>query len=404
MSNDHYFTPGESHFDELAYSASLVDGIARKNPWWLMEHSTGAVNWRPINYRKEPGQLVCDSLAHLAMGADAICCFQWRQSKAGAEKYHTAMVPHAGEDSQDFCDVCELGADLALLGEQGLLGTRLAQSRVAVVFDYESQWATEHTATPTQQVRHWTEPLAWFRAFTDNGVTADVVPIRGDWDSYEAAVLPSVYLLDEANSQRVRDYVAKGGKLFATYYTGISDERDHIWLGGYPGSIRDVVGVRIEEFAPMGDDFPGALDHLDLDNGTVAHDFADVITSTADSATVLSRFKAEPWTGMDGAPAIVANRYGEGATVYVGCRLGRDGLASALPAMCGSIGFDLPQGDGRIMRIERVSDDAGFEFLFNRSREQVTVEVDGEPLVASLGRVEDGRAVLDPNGVVVIKR
>ncbi len=66
-------------------------------------------------------------------------------------------------------------------------------------------------------------------------MTADVVPIRGDWDSYEAAVLPSVYLLDEANSQRVREYVAKGGKLFATYYTGISDERDHIWLGGYPG-------------------------------------------------------------------------------------------------------------------------------------------------------------------------
>ena len=219
------------------------------------------------------------------MGADAICYFQWRQSKAGAEKYHTAMLPHAGEDSQDFRDVCELGADLATLGDHGLTGTRLAKSRVAVVFDYESQWATEHTATPTQQVRHWTEPLAWFRAFADNGVTADVVPIRGDWDSYEAAVLPSVYLLDEANSQRVRDYVAKGGKLFATYYTGISDERDHIWLGGYPGSIRDVVGVRIEEFAPMGGDFPGALDHLDLDNGTVAHDFADVITSTADTAT-----------------------------------------------------------------------------------------------------------------------
>ena len=102
------------------------------------------------------------------MGADAICYFQWRQSKAGAEKYHTAMLPHAGEDSQDFRDVCELGADLATLGDHGLTGTRLAKSRVAVVFDYESQWATEHTATPTQQVRHWTEPLAWFRAFADN--------------------------------------------------------------------------------------------------------------------------------------------------------------------------------------------------------------------------------------------
>ena len=93
VSNDHYFIPGEAHLDELAFSASLVDGIARKDPWFLMEHSTSAVNWREINYRKEPGQLVRDSLAHVAMGADAVCYFQWRQSKAGAEKFHSAMVP-----------------------------------------------------------------------------------------------------------------------------------------------------------------------------------------------------------------------------------------------------------------------------------------------------------------------
>ena len=203
-----------------------------------------------------------------------------------------------------------------------------------------------------------------------------------------------------------RDYVAKGGKLFATYYTGISDERDHIWLGGYPGSIRDVVGVRIEEFAPMGGDFPGALDHLDLDNGTVAHDFADVITSTADTATVLASFKSEPWVGKDGSPAIGANSYGDGSTVYVGCRLGREGLAASMPAMCEAIGFELPQSDGRVMRIERVSEDGAdrFEFLFNRSHDRVSVETDGEPLVASLGHVEDGRAVLDPNGVVIVRR
>ena len=124
VSNDHYFTPGEAHLDELAFSASLVDGISRKEPWFLMEHSTSAVNWRPVNYRKEPGQLVRDSLAHVAMGADAVCYFQWRQSVAGAEKFHSAMLPHAGEDSQVFRDVCELGADLNTLADNGLLGTR----------------------------------------------------------------------------------------------------------------------------------------------------------------------------------------------------------------------------------------------------------------------------------------
>ncbi len=78
-----------------------------------------------------------------------------------------------------------------------------------------------------------------------------VVPIRSKLDEYDVAILPSVYILSEENTRRVRGYVANGGKLIATYYTGISDERDHVWLGGYPGSIRDVVGVRIEEFAPM---------------------------------------------------------------------------------------------------------------------------------------------------------
>lgn len=407
VSNDHYFTPGEAHLDELAYSSSLVDGIARKNPWWLMEQSTGAVNWRPINYRKEPGQLVRDSLAHLAMGADAICYFQWRQSRAGAEKYHTAMVPHAGEDSQCFRDVCELGADLRLLSERGLTGTRLAKSGVAVVFDYESGWATEHTATPSQRVRHWTEPLTWFRAFADCGVTADVVPMRGDWDSYDAVVLPSVYLLDEANSKRVRDYVARGGRLIATYYTGIADERDHIWLGGYPGSIRDVVGVRVEEFAPLGDDFAGAPDRLHLDNGAVARDFADCIASVADTAQVIASFRADPWTGMDGAPAIVANRYGEGRTVYVGCRLDHADIAASMPAICEALEVKLPAGEtsGDILRVERVGDDGRrFVFLFNRTHHAVGADVDGEPLVASLARYDDGRVTLAPNGVVVLAR
>ena len=405
-SNDHYFIPGEAHLDELAFSASLVDGIARKDPWFLMEHSTSAVNWREINYRKEPGQLVRDSLAHVAMGADAVCYFQWRQSKAGAEKFHSAMVPHAGEDSAVFRDVCELGADLNKLSDEGILGSRLAKSRVAVVFDYESEWATEHTATPTQHVHHVDEPLAWFRALADQGVTADVVPVRGAWDGYEMVVLPSVYLLSEETTRRVRDYVVGGGRLVVTYYTGISDEKDHVWLGGYPGSIRDVVGVRVEEFMPMGNDFTGVPDHLDLSNGAVAHDIADVIGSVDGTATVLATFKDDPWTGMDGVPAIVANTFGEGRSVYVGARLGREGLALSLPEILESLGMAEAGGnDGRVLHVEREgADGSRFVFSFNRTHETVRVPVEGEVVVSSFADVDGETASIKPNGVIVTKK
>lgn len=406
VSNDHYFIPGEAHLDELAFSASLVDGIARKDPWFLMEHSTSAVNWREINYRKEPGQLVRDSLAHVAMGADAVCYFQWRQSKAGAEKFHSAMVPHAGEDSAVFRDVCELGADLNKLSDEGILGSRLAKSRVAVVFDYESEWATEHTATPTQHVHHVDEPLAWFRALADQGVTADVVPVRGAWDDYEMVVLPSVYLLSEETTRRVRDYVVGGGRLVVTYYTGISDEKDHVWLGGYPGSIRDVVGVRVEEFMPMGDDFTGVPDRLELSNGAVAHDIADVIGSVDGTATVLETFKDDPWTGMDGAPAIVAHTFGEGRSVYVGARLGRDGIALSLPEILDSLGMAEAGGnDGRVLHVEREgANGSRFVFSFNRTHETVRVPVEGEVVVSSFADVDGETASIKPNGVIVTKK
>ena len=406
VSNDHYFIPGEAHLDELAFSASLVDGIARKDPWFLMEHSTSAVNWREINYRKEPGQLVRDSLAHVAMGADAVCYFQWRQSKAGAEKFHSAMVPHAGEDSAVFRDVCELGADLNKLSDEGILGSRLAKSRVAVVFDYESEWATEHTATPTQHVHHVDEPLAWFRALADQGVTADVVPVRGAWDGYEMVVLPSVYLLSEETTRRVRDYVVGGGRLVVTYYTGISDEKDHVWLGGYPGAIRDVVGVRVEEFMPMGNDFTGVPDRLELSNGAVAHDIVDVIGSIDESATVLATFKDNPWTGMGGVPAIVANTFGEGRSVYVGARLGREGLALSLPEILESLGMAEAGGnDGRVLHVEREgADGSRFVFSLNRTHETVRVPVEGKVVVSSFVDVDGETASIKPNGVIVTKK
>ncbi|MFT8356684.1 MAG: beta-galactosidase [Bifidobacterium aquikefiri] len=424
VSNDHYFLPGEAHLDELAYSASLVDGIARKRPWFLMEHSTGAVNWRTVNYAKEKGQLIRDSLAHLAFGSNAICYFQWRQSRAGAEKFHTSMLPHAGTDTQIFRDVCELGRDLNVLSTTGLNHTTLSMSAVAVVVDYESEWATEHTATPTQRVRHWSEPLDWFRALLDNGVTADMVPIAADWDSYQAVVLPSVYLLDERNTQRVHDYVEAGGKIFVTYFTGISDVNDRVWLGGYPGSISEVVGVSSEEFVPLGSDFDGTLEYLDLSNGTVAHDLADRITRVADTTRVLTTYQAPEWTGMNQVPAITVHEFGLGIAAYVGCRLGRKGLAQSMPELLDAMGLqfsdakhsEMPhawnEGE-RTLRVERVNAQTGerFIFVFNRTHDAVTIPVEGTCLIMSRAVCKDeaseglGTAdyVLQANGVIVSK-
>lgn len=409
VSNDHYFIPGQVHLDELAYSSSLVDSIAGRKPWWLMEHSTSAVNWRKVNFRKEPGQLVRDSVAHIALGADAVCFFQWRQSRAGAEKFHSAMLPHAGEDSQIFRDVCELGSDLAGLSEAGLAGTVTARSQVALVFDYESQWATCHTSMPSRKVEHGAESLDWYRALLDLGIRADVVPVRSDWDTYPLVVLPSLYLLSQETAQRLHDYVSRGGRLIVTYMSGISDSHDRIWCGGYPGALLDLLGIRVEEFAPMDDGVDGALDHLDLSNGALAHDWADVISSVQEGTQVLATYLAQPWTGMNGIPAITLHDWGLGKAAYLGCRLGVEGLVRALPDLLQALqveGLDHPEeGGGDLLRVERIADDGSrrYIFLFNRTHHQVYVDREGRTVMASLARedVDEKTITLEVNGVVV---
>lgn len=408
VSNDHYFTPGDRHLDELSYSASLCDGIARKDPWFLMEHSTSAVNWRTVNYRKRPGELIRDSLAHVALGADAVCYFQWRQSKAGAEKFHSSMVPHAGENSQVFRDVCELGDDLDKLTAAGLVGSKVSHAKVAVVFDAHSKWALEHTATPTQKLQEWVEPVNWFTALLDNGVTADVVPIAGQWDEYEAVVLPTVYLMSQETADRVRAYVRKGGKVLVSYATGISDESDHIWLGGYPGALRDVTGVRIEEFNPLGDDFDGVDSHLTLDNGTQAHDWADAIASTDDSCEILARYEAADCTGMNGVPAITLNSFGEGSAVYVGCRLDPEDLAQSIAPILTRLGIseESRYSGGEVMTVHRETEDGQrFTFVFNRETYDVSLTLGADPVVAANAETDKttGATILHPAGVVVVK-
>jgi beta-galactosidase len=179
VSNDHYLIAARTDsYAELCFSASLTRGIAGGQPWFLMEHSTSAVNWQPVNPPKAPGQLRRDSLTHVAYGSDAVSFFQWRASAAGAEKFHSALVPHAGGGSRLFRDVCSLGADLVAIAE--VAGTQAIPSQVAIVFDWTSWWGSELDSHPSNLLRYRETALSWYRAFQDVGIAVDVQPLGAD--------------------------------------------------------------------------------------------------------------------------------------------------------------------------------------------------------------------------------
>ncbi|SEG87936.1 beta-galactosidase [Nonomuraea solani] len=393
VSNDHYLLDGER--DELSFSANLTGRLANGDPWFLMEHSTSAVNWQPVNLAKQPGGMVRDSLTHVAYGADAVCFFQWRQSAGGAEKYHSAMVPHAGTDSEVFRSVVDLGATLEALAP--IAGTRRRRAQAAIVFDWDSWWASELDSHPTSRLRYRQEALDWYTAFAAAGVRVDVIGSAGEFAHYDLLVAPILHVVPQALADRLTAYVGGGGHLVTTYFSGIVNEHDHVWLGGYPGALRELLGLRIEEFGPLRD---GDRVHLDLGvSGTLWSDRIDV---TDPDVKIVASYTSGDHTGR---PAITTRLAGAGSASYVSTRLGPDGLGPVLAELLAVSGVrpELPEAvAGAVELAVRTGDDADYWFLINRTDESVAVDgVTGEVLRAPC--LAEG-LTLGPREVCVLRR
>lgn len=428
VSNDHYFHEGgEMHLDELACSDALMDSFALGKPWYVMEHSTSAVQWKPLNMRKRKGETVRDSLAHVAMGADAINFFQWRASAFGAESFHSAMVPHAGEDTKLFCQVCELGETLQTLADAGVQGSELERSDTAILFSAESEWATRSQTLPSMKLNHWHDVRDWYRAFLDAGTRADIMPLKYDWSDYKTVVLPTVLMLSAVDTRRLADFAAAGGRVVVGYATGLIDENFHTWLGGYPGAgnglLRDMLGIRGEEFNILGSGVEGepeairlgaggevALEDAAALNGATTRLWQNDVTVTGDRTQVLAMYageEADEWE-LDGMAAVTRNPYGAGEAYFVGCDLDVADLTKLIRTyLAAPAQSQQSQANTDVLHTVRKSADAAFDFYLPRGKKEVELQgVEGEPVVlfqTERGE-ENGSYTVRRNGVLVVRR
>lgn len=428
VSNDHYFHEGgEMHLDELACSDALMDSFALGKPWYVMEHSTSAVQWKPLNMRKRKGETVRDSLAHVAMGADAINFFQWRASAFGAESFHSAMVPHAGEDTKLFRQVCELGETLQTLADAGVQGSELERSDTAILFSAESEWATRSETLPSMKLNHWHDVRDWYRAFLDAGTRADIMPLKYDWSDYKTVVLPTVLMLSAVDTRRLADFVAAGGTVVVGYATGLIDENFHTWLGGYPGAgnglLRDMLGIRGEEFNILGSGVEGEPEAIRLGaggevapedaaalNGATTRLWQNDVTVTGDRTQVLAMYageEADEWE-LDGMAAVTRNPYGAGEAYFVGCDLDVADLTKLIRTyLAAPAQSQQSQANTDVLHTVRKSADAAFDFYLPRGKKEVELQgVEGEPVVlfqTERGE-ENGSYTVRRNGVLVVRR
>jgi beta-galactosidase len=379
VSNDHYLMAeglgegGATH--GLAMSADLVRSLAAGQPWLLMEHSTSAVNWQPRNPAKAPGQLRRDSLSHVARGADGALFFQWRASRAGAEKFHSGMVPHAGTDTRQWREVVALGSELRSLAQ--VTGTQV-EADVAVLFDWHSWWSLEMDFHPSKDVHLMTEVRSWHRALWEQGVTCDFVHPDADLGRYRLLLVPNLYLVTDHAAERIAQYVEAGGTVVVGWFSGIVDEHDHIRLGGYPGAFRELLGIQVEEFAPLLEGQQVTVIGLDRDHQSTVW----TERGSATDAEVVATYSDGPAAGD---PAVTRRSHGQGTAWYVGTRLPPEGLKDVLGRAMGDAHVEpvlgLATWPAGFDAVRRKGAGGSYLFAINHGSEPVPVPVEGTDLV-----------------------
>lgn len=390
ISNDHYVEAAnpDGHV-ELAFSADLTRGLAKGRPWLLMEHSTSAVNWQPRNVAKRPGEMTRNSLAHVARGADSVLFFQWRASRAGAEKFHSGLVPHAGPETRLFREVESLGGILDRLGE--LVGSG-AHNDVVLLHDWEAGWACELDSHPSVDVTYLDRAHALYRAFWERGVGVDFAGPDDDLTGYRLVVVPTLYLVRDATVARLEEVARAGATVVVTYFSGIVDENDHIRLGGYPGAFCDLLGVWVEEFLPLREG-----ESVRLSDGTGA----DVWTEH------LHLRGAEPVvTCLDGPAAglaaVTRHEVGDGAAWYVATRTDPSGTAALVERLLAETGVRPVAPTRPGVEVVRRSDGrASWLFVLNHTAAPAAVDCQGHDLVTE--RDVRGPLVVPGGGVAVVR-
>ncbi len=373
VANDHYLDHRLDHpTSELAFAADLTRGVAHGAPWILMEQSTSAVSWQPYNLAKSPGEMMRNTFTHIARGADAVCFFQWRASVQGAEKFHSALLPHAGTDSKIWRETLELGSSLRSIAE--VAGSRVEAS-VAMIFNWPSWWATESESHPSSAVTYLGQVHAAYEALRSVGVTVDMVEPSTPLDGYSLVVVPCLYLLSDADASAISQYVADGGTTLVTFFSGLADETDKLRVDASgqakPGAFVELLGLWTEEAFPL---LPG--EHLALSDDRVASIWSESVRTT--SAHTLATFTDGP---VAGAPAITRNAFGGGTAWYVATTLDEVSFSSLVVEVLAHAGVPATRPPLDVEITTRVSDTHRYTFYINHSMSDVALEARGVELI-----------------------
>lgn len=391
--------------DFIAMKHDIMRGLKGGQSFVLTEQSPNQQNWQPYNKLKRPGEVRLLSYQALAHGADTVLFFQMRQSIAGQEKFHGAIISHAGhENTRVFRESEALGHELEKLGDVFLQGR--SPAKVAILMDWNNWWALELTSGPNKDMDYLNTLSRYYKPFHQRNIPVDIVNPAADTDysGYDLVVAPMLYMTKEGVAEKLTDYVREGGTLVTTVMSGLVDENDRCVFGEYPGKLRDVTGVWVEEVDALR---PDERNHIVM-NGTLPLPKKEYECSFLcdlmhpRTARALATYANDFYAGM---PCVTVNDYGKGKAYYIGTEPDETFLSDLMDHICAEAGVQgLFHADQGVEITRRVSGKGTVFFVINNLHEEAQVDFGTARLTDLLHDTDvTGSVTIAPRDVMVLK-
>lgn len=380
----------------MALNHELIRGLKQGSPFVLMEQTPSVQNWQPYNELKRPGVMRLWSYQAVAHGADAVMFFQMRRSIGACEKYHGALIDHAGhENTRVFREMAELGAELKKIGER-TLGS-IEKAECAIVFDWDNWWAIEYSSGPSRLMKYRDEVQKYYDAFHSQNIPVDIVSVEDDLSKYKVVCTPILYMVKTGYDEKLRSFVKNGGTLITSFFSGYVDEHDLVTVGGYPGKLRDILGVWVEE----SDALPEGKKNKCEWNGSEydAELLCDLLHT--EGAKTLATYTTDFYAGM---PMLTENEFGNGKAYYVAARSNDEFYAKLVEMVCNDQNIEavMATPDG-VEATARYTADKKYVFLLNHAEDTKEVVADADYYdILNDAEIKAGERIEMPKTAVVI--
>lgn len=370
----------------------------KQKPFLVMESTPSLVNSHTINKSKRPGMHILSAMQQIAHGSDSTLYFQWRKSRGNSEKSHGAVVDHDNlNTNRVFKEVSAYGKRLEDISEIKGAGKEV---KVAIVFDWESNWALKRDSGFCRKTKRYPQTLQeHYSVFWENDIEVDIITSDMNFEKYSVIVAPMLYMINDQIIEKMQDFVRKGGTLVSSYFTGMVNETDLLYVGGWPKKLQELFGLNVLEIDTYYPDEHNVIIYNNNEYETKEYNAIIELNEAKELAKYTRDF-------YKNTPAAAVNSYGKGKAFFIAPRTNNDFLSELYQGIIKEkhLQNDLViKGHKEVSVQKRVNDENKYYFIMNFSTETNKITLEREMLDMETGLMCPKKLSLNKFEVKILK-